>query len=95
MNACKSLLRILICPQVSELQSTWAQDERPADLHTAQPNVPVSKTVCVSVCWQRAHRRLILLGPFGDWSFVNAGTCFVKQLVVRIPSSDVFRLSGQ
>jgi hypothetical protein len=23
---------------------TWAQDERPADLHMAQPNVPVSKT---------------------------------------------------
>jgi hypothetical protein len=22
----------------------WAQDERPADLHMAQPNVPVSKT---------------------------------------------------
>jgi hypothetical protein len=23
---------------------TWAQEERPADLHMAQPNVPVSKT---------------------------------------------------
>jgi hypothetical protein len=23
---------------------TWAQDERPAELHMAQPNVPVSKT---------------------------------------------------
>jgi hypothetical protein len=23
---------------------TWAQDERPADLHMAQPHVPVSKT---------------------------------------------------
>jgi hypothetical protein len=23
---------------------TWAQDEHPADLHMAQPNVPVSKT---------------------------------------------------
>jgi hypothetical protein len=23
---------------------TWAQDERPADLHMAQSNVPVSKT---------------------------------------------------
>jgi hypothetical protein len=27
---------------------TWAQDERPADLHIAQPNVPVSK--CVFAC---------------------------------------------
>jgi hypothetical protein len=26
------------------LVCTWAQDERPADLHMAQPNVPVSKT---------------------------------------------------
>jgi hypothetical protein len=26
------------------LYGTWAQDERPADLHMAQPNVPVSKT---------------------------------------------------
>jgi hypothetical protein len=28
--------KLLVC--------TWAQDERPADLHMAQPNVPVSKT---------------------------------------------------
>jgi hypothetical protein len=29
---------------VVDLICTWAQDERPADLHMAQPNVPVSKT---------------------------------------------------
>jgi hypothetical protein len=28
---------------------TWAQDERPADLHMAQPDVPVSKTLEVGM----------------------------------------------
>jgi hypothetical protein len=29
---------------------TWAQDERPADLHMAHPNVPVSKAyVCLFI----------------------------------------------
>jgi hypothetical protein len=32
---------------------TWAQDERPADLHMAQPNVPVS---CTTVHHNTAHR---------------------------------------
>jgi hypothetical protein len=32
------VLRGIVC--------TWAQDEHPADLHTAQPNVPVSKRYC-------------------------------------------------
>jgi hypothetical protein len=32
----KGYLAALVC--------TWAQNERPADLHMAQPNVPVSKT---------------------------------------------------
>jgi hypothetical protein len=31
-------------PYVLSLVCTWAQDERPADLHMAQPNVPVIKT---------------------------------------------------
>jgi hypothetical protein len=30
------IVALLIC--------IWAQDERPADLHMAKPNVPVSKT---------------------------------------------------
>jgi hypothetical protein len=36
MRAGQRGLTILVC--------TWAQDERPDDLHMAQPNVPVSKT---------------------------------------------------
>jgi hypothetical protein len=40
---------ITVLPTISHLNHaryvcTWAQDERPADLHMAQPNVPVSKT---------------------------------------------------
>jgi hypothetical protein len=31
-------------PRAIVLVCTWAQDERPADLHMAQPNVPVGKT---------------------------------------------------
>jgi hypothetical protein len=33
-----------ICQCLRPFVCTWAQDERPVDLHMAQPNVPVSKT---------------------------------------------------
>jgi hypothetical protein len=39
---------------------TWAQDERPADLHMAQPNVPVSKTG--QFCVQKSSSMTRLLG---------------------------------
>jgi hypothetical protein len=39
----KTLATWVTCSYVSpRFVCTWAEDERPADLHMAQPNVPVS-----------------------------------------------------
>jgi hypothetical protein len=37
-------METVLCATGRLVVCTWAQDECPADLHMAQPNVPVSKT---------------------------------------------------
>jgi hypothetical protein len=63
---------------------TWAQDERPADLHMAQPNVPVSKTLIwlrvVNMSWRPVPETWFSVRPSRDVGCM-AGVSYSTGLV--------------